>query len=232
MRRTRSTLALAPLAALALTLGACSGGGSDDEPTDADATTTAEETPTDPPTEETEAEDEETEDTEDTETSATGPDCVEGSWTNDPDAMADALTASGGMAELGATATVTGASEVTFAGDTLTVEYDSFTTEVSYGIEGQAVRMVMTYDGTLTGTVAVDDTTVSFTEVDKSALTLEYTTWLNDEPLEMPGAEDIVTTGFEAGGSATYTCTSDTLELRPVVEGVDTGQLVTVLHRL
>lgn len=221
--RPRTALAVASLAALALALGACSGGG--DEPTDAvdtpDDTESTEGSGTDEPTEEPDEE----------EPAASGAGCVEGSWTSDTEAMAAALDSSGGMAELGATTSVTGESVVTFAGDTLTVEYDALTTEVAWGMEGQDVRMVMTFDGTLTGTVAVDDTTVSFTEVDNSALTLDYATWINEEPLEMPGAEDIVTTGFEAGGSSTYTCTADTLELTPVVAGVDTAQMVTVLHR-
>ena len=227
MRPTRDrhlrTLTIASLAAVGLALGACSGGASDDDPTDTVETPeVTEDTATDEPTDEA---------TDDGESAATGAGCLEGSWTQDTEAMAAALSGSGGMAELGATADVSGESVVTFAGDSLTVAYDALTTEVTWGMEGQAVRMVMTFDGTLDGTVAVDDTTVSFTEVDNSALSLDYATWINDEPLEMPGAEDIVTTGFEAGGTSTYTCSGDTLELTPVVEGVDTTQMVTVLHR-
>lgn len=222
--RSRLLLATAPLTALGLVLAGCSGGG-DDEPTDAAVDTpTADGTPSADPTEDDSDDGADTPD-------ASGAACLEGSWTSDNDAMASALGSSAGMAELGATATVTGDSVVTFAGDALTVEYDALTTEVTWGMEGQDVRMVMTFDGTLNGTVDVDDTTVTFAEVDDSALTLDYTTWINEEPLEMPGAEDIVTTGFEAGGSSTYTCTEDTLELTPVVEGVDTTGMVTVLHR-
>ena len=223
-----STLPLACLAALALALGACSGDDGDAEP-DGSATATATTDATTEPLEE--PTDDASEPADDDEAASGGAACVEGTWTADNAAAAESTTSAPGMADLGATASVTGTSTVTFSGDTVTVEYDGQTTEVTWAMQGQELRMVMTFDGTLTGTVDVTDDTVVFQDGDDSALTIDYTTSVDGQELAVPGVDGMISSGFEAGSSSTYTCTADTLELTPVVEGVDTSGVVTVLRR-
>lgn len=233
-----SALPIAFLATLVLTLGACSGG--DDEPApDAPATATA--GPTDGADDpdgdaETDAGDDAGDSTEPGDgdgdaSGAAGASCIEGTWTADNAATAAATTSAPGMSDLGATAAVTGSSTVTFSGSDLIVEYDAQTTEVTWSMQGQDVRMVMTFDGTLTGTVDVTDDTVTFQGVDDTALSIDYTTWVGGQELAVPGADGMISSGFEAGGSSRYTCSGDRLELTPVVEGVDTSGMVTVLRR-
>ncbi len=217
----RSAAVVAPLAALALLLGACSGGDdpADDEPS-TETSTPAEET-TEP-----------TEDAEDDDAGASeGAACVEGTWVSDPAAQAEQTTAALGMSELGAQATVTGDSVTTIEGTGMTTEYRDQVVEVSWELEGQEFRMVNSWTGTLTGTIEVTDDQVVISDVDAGALEMTYETYVNGELLDVPGLEDIPLTGFAAGGTSTYTCSGDELRLTPVVEGTDTSALVTVLHR-
>ena len=223
-RPTRSAAAVVPLAAVALLLGGCSGGGDDATPS------TVESTPADDAT--TEPADGGGDDGgDDDATASEGPACVEGTWVSDPEAQAEQTTAALGMSELGAQASVTGDSRTTIDGSAMTTEYRDQVVEVSWEMEGQEFRMVNSWSGTLTGTVEVTADQVVVSGVDSSALQVTYETFVNGEQLEVPGLEDIPLSGFAAGGPSTYTCAGDELRLTPVVEGVDTSALVTVLHR-
>lgn len=217
-RRTRQALTLAPVAAVSLLLGACSDGGNA-EPTAEESTAT-------------ETEPTETETPDEPATSAGGAACVEGTWLADNDAQAASTTSGLGMGDLGAEATVTGESETTFAGNQMTTEYRDHVIEVSWGMEGQEFRMVNSWSGSLSGTVEVTDEQIVISAVDASALEMDYETFVNDAPLEIPGLADIPLSGMAAGGTSTYTCDGDELRLTPVVEDVDTSGFVTVLHRV
>lgn len=232
-RQTRpAVVLLAPLAAVALLLGGCSGGDADaDEPTP-EASTPAEEETTGPADDEG-ADDEGTDDegTDDDAPTSEGATCVEGTWVSDPEAQAQQTTAALGMSDIGAQATVTGDSVTTIDGSSMTTEYRDQVVEVSWELEGQEFRMVNSWSGTLTATVEVGEDQVVISGVDSSALQMGYETYVNGELLDVPGLEDIPLSGFAAGGTSTYTCSGDELQLTPVVEGVDTSALVTVLHR-
>lgn len=222
-RQTRPAFAVvAPLAAVALLLGGCSGGGDDadaDEPSAEASTPTEEET--------TEPADEETEDA----TASEGAACVEGTWVTDAEAQAEQTTAALGMSDIGAQASVTGDSLTTIDGSSMTTEYRDQVVEVSWELEGQEFRLVNSWSGTLTGTIEVAADQVVISGVDASGLQMTYETYVNGELLDVPGLEDIPLSGFAAGGTSTYTCAGDELRLTPVVEDMDTSALVTVLHR-
>lgn len=221
-RQTRPAVAaLAPLAAVALLLGGCSGGGDDADEPSAEVTTPAEEETTEP------AEDEGDDDA----TASEGAACVEGTWVSDPEAQAEQTTAALGMSDIGAQASVTGDSLTTIEGSAMTTEYRDQVVEVSWDLEGQEFRMVNSWSGTVTGTVEVTADQVVVSGVDASGLQMTYETYVNGELLDVPGLEDIPLSGFAAGGTSTYTCAGDELRLTPVVEGMDTSALVTVLHR-
>lgn len=219
---------LAPLAAVALLLGACSGGDDADEPT-TDPTNEATAEPTEPtePTVEAAADDEEPGDGATSEGAA----CVEGTWVSDANAQAEQTTAALGMSDLDAQATVTGDSVTTIADGTMTTEYRDQVVEVSWDMQGQEFRMVNSWSGTLTAAVEVSADQVVVSGVDDAALEMTYETYVNGELLDVPGLEDIPLSGFAAGGISTYTCAGDELRLTPVVEGLDTSAMVTVLHR-
>ena len=221
-RPTRpAAVAVAPLAALALLLGACSGGDdSADEPS-AEATTPAEE-PTEPADDAAGDDDAPTGD---------GAACVEGTWVSDPAAQAEQATGALGATEIDAQATVTGDSLTTIEGTAMTTEYRDQVVEVSWDLEGQAFRLVNSWTGTLTATIEVTDEQVVVSGVDTSALEMTYETYINGELLDVPSLEDVPLSGLAAGGTSTYTCTGDELRLTPVVEGLDTSAVVTVLHR-
>lgn len=223
--RPATVAMVAPLAALALLLGACSGGGDADDTGDDAEPTEAASTPADEET--TEPADDEGDD----EAASEGAGCVEGTWVSDPDAQAAQTTAALGMSDLGAQATVTGDSLTTIDGSSMTTEYRDQVVEVSWDMEGQEFRMVNSWAGTLTATIEVTADQVVISDVDSSALEMTYETFVNGELLEVPGLEDIPMSGFAAGGTSTYTCSGDELRLTPEVEGMDTSALVTVLHR-
>lgn len=222
-RHARHTVAaVAPLAAVALLLGGCSGGGDEggDEPS-AEASTPADEATTEP------ADDEGDGDA----AASEGAACVEGTWVSDLEAQAEQTTAALGMSDLGAQATVTGDAVTTIEGTSMTTEYRDQVLEVSWELEGQEFRMVNSWSGTLTGTIEVTADQVVVSDVDSSGLQMVYETYVNGELLDVPGLEDIPLSGFAAGGTSTYTCSGDELRLTPVVEGLDTSAIVTVLHR-
>lgn len=222
-----ATVALAaPLAAVVLLLGACSGsddggtGPTTEEPTTGATTPGGKESGT-PAVDEG-----------DVGTPASeGADCVQGTWVSDPDAQAAQTTAVLGMTDIGAQATITGDSRTTIDGTGMTTEYRDQVVEVSWEMEGQEFRVVNSWSGTLTSTIEVTEDRVVVSDVDSSGLTMTYETFVNGEALDVPGLEDIPMSGFAAGGTSTYTCAGDELRLTPVVEGVDTTALVTVLHR-
>lgn len=213
---------VAPLAAGLvglLLLGACSGDDAEPTPTAGTPTRTAEA----PDPEETDVPAEAGD--------TGGADCVQGTWVSDPASQAEQTTSALGMAEIGAQATVTGDSLTTIDGGTFRTEYRDQVVEITWELDGQEFRMVNSWSGTLTGTVAVTDGELTISEVDSSALTVDYRTYVNGQPLEVPGLEDVPATGFAAGGTSTYTCTADELSLTPQVAGVDTSTMVTVLRR-
>lgn len=215
-----ATALVAPLAAVVLLLGACSGGDGDaDEPT-AEASTPAGDEAAE--TEEPPADDA---------GASEGAACVEGTWVSDPDAQAEQTTSALGMSDIGAQASVTGDSLTTIADGAMTTEYRDQVVEVSWDMEGQEFRMVNSWSGTLTATIEVTDEQVVIAGVDSTALQMTYETYVNGELLEVPGLEDIPLSGLAAGGTSTYTCSGDELRLTPVVEGMDTSAMATVLHR-
>ncbi|GEN80079.1 hypothetical protein [Actinotalea fermentans] len=222
IRRQTRPAVLVPLAAAALLLGACSGGGGDaEEPT---ATASAAEE-TDEPTAEP------TEDDGGDAAASGGAGCVEGVWVSDAEEQAAATTSALGMSDLGAQATVSGDSLTTIADGTMTTQYRDQVVEVSWEMEGQEFRMVNSWSGTLTAAIEVTNEQVVISAVDSSALEMTYETYVNGEQLDVPGLEDIPLSGMAAGGTSTYTCSGDELRLTPVVEGMDTSAMVTVLHR-
>lgn len=227
MRTTRSraagTALLAPLAALALLLGGCSGGG-DDEGAEPEETSTAPEPDDD-------GADDEADEPAEPDGSSGGADCVAGTWVADTEAQAASTTDALGASDLDATATVTGEALTTFEGTTMTTEYRDQVITVEWGMEGQAFSMVNSWSGTLTGTVEISDDQIIVSAVDTSALVMSYETSINGEVVDIPGLADIPLSGLAAGGTSTYTCSGDLLELTPVVEGVDTTGFVTVMHR-
>lgn len=213
---------LTPLVAVALLAG-CFGG---DDPTPEAST------PAVPEASEPEPDPTEDDATEPEATSASGgAACLQGTWVSDPATLAAQTTSGLGMADVGAQATVTGDSRTTIAGDTVTTEYRDQVIEISWDMEGQQFRMVNTWTGTLTGTVAVTDERLEFTDVDASGLTVTYETFVNGVPLEVPGLTEIPPSGFAAGGANTYTCTGDELTIVPEVEGIDATDVTTVWHR-
>ncbi len=226
MRATRPlpVVLVAPLAAVGLLLAGCSG---DAEP---DATATEDEpaaTADADATEEPEAEEPEAEEP----AVSSGAGCVAGTWVSDPEAQEEATTSALGMSELGAEATVTGDSLTTFADGTMTTQYRDMVVEVTWGMEGQELRMVNSWSGTVTGAAEVTDEQIVISDVDASALELSYETFINGELVDIPGMAEIPLSGFAAGGTSTYTCDGDELRMTPVVEGLDTSTMVTVLHR-
>jgi hypothetical protein len=217
MRAIRSArFLLAPAVGLVL-LAACTPGDAAPEPTE-----TVTPTPTPTPTED---------DDDATAAGSGGAGCLIGEWEADLDVIGQNATSAPGLDAFGAEVAVSGASTTTFDATTITSVYDDQQVEVSWSIEGQQFRMVTAYDGTLRGAYAATDGEITISEVDLSALTLTNTTFVNGEQLELPGIADMVAEGFDMGGTSTYTCTSDELRLQPVVEGVDTSNMVSVLHR-
>lgn len=224
-RQTRPAVAaLAPFAAVALLLGGCSGGDDDADEPSAEVSTPAEDATTEPAEDEGDTGDDDA-------TASEGAACVEGTWVSDPAAQAEQTTAALGMSDLGAQASVTGDSLTTIEGSAMTTEYRDQVVEVSWELEGQEFRMVNSWSGTLTGTIEVTADQVVISGVDAGGLQMTYETYVNGELLDVPGLEDIPLSGFAAGGTSTYTCAGDELRLTPVVEGMDTSALVTVLHR-
>lgn len=219
-RLARSSVLLAPLAALALVLGGCSGDTPDEGPS---ATEGADE-PTDEETEPVEEDDSEP-------AAGGGAACVEGSWVTDTEALAANTTSALGIADAGAVVTITGESVTTFAGTSITQEYTDQVTEVSWTMEGQEFRMVTRFNGGLTGTATVTEDQITIADLDDSGLTVEYSTFLGGEEIAIPDLEETATAGFEMGGTSSYSCSGDEMQMTPVVEGTDTSGFVTVLHR-
>lgn len=217
-RRVRRLVALGATVALASLLAACGGSGDGVESPEETASEPADSAP--PADDEPEAAG-----------GGGGAACLAGSWVSDNEAQAAATTSGLGMSDVGARATVTGEAVTTFADGTMTTEYRDMVVTVEWDMEGQAFRMVNTWSGTLTGDVAVTDDQLVVSDVDESALELSYETFVNGTPLEVPGLADIPLSGMGAGGTSTYTCDGDELRITPVVEGVDTSDFVTVLHR-
>jgi hypothetical protein len=216
MRAIRSArFLLAPAIGLVL-LAACTPGDPTPEPTE-----TVAETPTPTPTE----------DDADDVASSGGAGCLVGEWEADLDVIGQNAIAAPGLDAFGAEVSVSGASTTTLDGSTMTSVYADQQVEVTWSLEGQQFRMVTRYDGTLRGSYAATDSELTVSDVDLSGLTLESTTFVNGEELELPGIGEAVAAGFDMGGTSTYTCTRDELRLQPVVEGLDTSNMVSVLKR-
>ncbi|WP_199425225.1 hypothetical protein [Actinotalea solisilvae] len=215
-----SLTAATPLALGALlALTGCTGGGdAGAEPTDG-ATSSAE------PTAEESAEPEE-----DAEASG-GPDCLEGTWDSDLAAVAESMSSMPGFEEMNPTIEVTGTSTVTFDGTTMTTEYVDQVSSVTIEINGSPMTTRTSMDGTLTAAYTATDTEITVSDVDLSGVTITNTSVVDGQETEVPGLESAEASGVPLGGTSTYTCTDERLEMTPQVEGVETGGLTQVLTR-
>lgn len=229
---TRST-AIAPLVALTLLLGACSGGG-DDAPADDETTAVADDKgkddsgkdePTDEPTDD-------GEDNGDDLGSSDGAGCLEGSWAGEIDEQLAAVEAI--MAESGIEATVVLSGEVvtTFADGTTTSAYDNQVMDIGMAMEGQEIRSVTTMNGTITGTYSATDTTVTMTVTDASGLEMTMETYTGGTLLDGGSTvlDDSTRALMETTSSAPYTCSGDTLTVSLPNAGLGTG-VESVMHR-
>lgn len=220
MRLTRRTAAILAPALGVLLLAACSGGGG--EPTVSPVGDVVDEAPE--PSEEPEAEDDDA-------AGSGGAACLEGDWEADVEVIRENTVTAPGLAEFGAVAVVTGTSTTSFDGSTMTTVYSDQQTELSWAIEGQEFRTLTRYDGTLTGAYTATDGELTITSVDTSALTFESTTFANGAPIDLPGVNEAIEEALALGGTSSFSCTDDELRIQPIAAGVDTSNLVSLLHR-
>lgn len=157
--------------------------------------------------------------------------CLDGTWNTDVDAVAEAMTAVPGFEEMNPVIEVSGSSTVTFEGGTMTTEYVDQVSSVTIDINGAPITTKTAMDGTLLASYSATDTEITVSDVDLSGVTITNTSVVNGEETVVPGLESAEASGIPLGGVSTYTCTDDTLELMPQVEGVDTGGLKQVLTR-
>lgn len=218
--RTHRALVLPAVGGLLL-LGACSAGETL-EPDD-EATPSAEASQDAP---EAEADDE----GEATDGASGGAACLEGAWEVDLDSLLETTLSAPGLEALDPEIEVTGGSTVTFADGTFTAAYDNQVTTMSWAMEDQEFSTVSGFDGELTGTYEATDAELTMSDIDTSGVTLTNTTTVNGEEIDL-GTDQAVADAFSMGGTSTFECTDEELRLTPVVEGMDTGAFVSVLHR-
>lgn len=160
-----------------------------------------------------------------------GAGCLEGTWNTDVAAVAESMTSMPGFEEMNPTVEVTGTSTVTFDGSTMTTEYADQVSSVTIEINGAPMTTRTAMDGTMTAAYTATDTEITVSDVDLSGVTITNTSIVDGQETEVPGLESAEASGIPLGGTSTYTCTDDTLEMTPQVEGVDTGGLSQVLTR-
>jgi len=188
-------------------LAACSAGSPEEtaEPTEPTAEASAEETP-----------DEAAE-----QSGGGGAACLEGTWDMDVDAIKEAILAAPAAGGVEATVDVTGESGITFDGQTMTTLYRGYVVTMTIDLEGQAVIVTVTSDGTVVGGYTATDTELVVADVDASGLVTTTTTTLDGEAVEIPGVGDADLYDLDLGGTSTYTCTATDLTLVPQVEGAE-----------
>lgn len=217
--RTRRAL-VAPIAVGGLLLlGACSAGETIDEPEESPAPSSEESTE---PSGDGEGEGEDV--------ASGGAACLEGDWVVDTASVIESTLSAPGLAELNPEIEVTGDSTVTFADGTFTTAYANQVTTMTWAMEDQEFSNVSSYDGTLTGVYEATETELTLSDLDTSAVTVGSTTTINGEEIDL-GTEGTVQDALSMGGTSTYECSDDELRLTPVVDGVDTGDFVSVLTR-
>lgn len=236
MRRTTIALTM-PLVGLTLALGACTGSSDGAAKPTADGRPTAEDT----------------EDTEDTENpKATKPPediepvegpaganaaCLLGTWRVDPESVKDVGVAAAGLTsggvEMTVTATVTGDAYMTFSADGLvTTEYVDQTTDMTATAEDVTVRSYGSTDGAMTGSYTATETEVTTFDLDASGVVMEIATTINGEPFDAGDMAGMTRASWEAGSTAEYVCSGDTLEMTPVVTlGADPSGFTTRYFR-
>lgn len=224
-RRTSRTAVVVPLAALALLLGACSGG---DEPAETpSAAQKAEKADTDDDATTAPAED-------DTDTAAGGDECLIGEWVVDADQQLAATTEM--LASTGLEVTnisVTGEGITEFTATEVISTYTDQVSDITMGMEGQEIRTVTRQHGSTAGTYAVADGQLTMSDIDAGALELTVESYLNgvlqpvDESITAAQAEQLVR-GMEV--TMDYACDGDTMTMTTPDLGVGMS-VETVLHR-
>lgn len=220
---------LAPLAACALLLGACSTGGADGAD---DGHTVAEEPTTDDPADDPAAGKDDPSKAPADAASSSGADCIEGTWLTDPESVAAVAIASSGLEAYAPEVTITGDALVTFAEGMVRTEYIDQAAVMDVDVEGQEIRSVSRGSGLVVGTYTATDTELVQSGLDTSGLTMVIETYL-DGALQpaVPGMVESFLAATEAGGTSTYTCTAEDLVTTPIVPGVDTSGFSTHLTR-
>lgn len=222
-RRTSRTAVAVPLAALALLLGACSGGS---EPAETpSATQKAEKADTDDDATTPPAEDD---------TATGGDECLIGEWVVDTDQQLAATTEMFAGTGLEVTdISVTGEGVTEFTATEVISTYTDQVSDVTLGMEGQEIRTVTRQHGSTAGSYSVADGQLTMSGIDGSALELTVETYLNgvlqpvDESITAAQAEQLVR-GMEV--TMDYTCDGDTMTM--TTPDLGTGLSVeTVLHR-
>ena len=160
-----------------------------------------------------------------------GADCLEGRWVPPADRQEQTVLDAPGMGDMGAEVSVSSDAYLVLEDGQMRSEYEDQTTEVRLTVEGQEIVTSTTWDGVITGSYTATDTELTVTDVDSSGATLESTSTVNGEDLELPDQSATLDETFELGGTSTYTCDDTTLTLTPQVEGVDTTGFQQVFTR-
>lgn len=227
MHPTRARALLAPLAAAALLLAACSGPAPDD---DAPSSGRAEKSPAAPD----KAADPDKGGAADVSADVSAASsCIVGEWLTDPASIEAVTIASSGLIGTDLNVVVTGDSIVTFAADgTISTSYVDQVVEFTAAVQGQETRAVTRANGLITGSYTATDTEITQFDLDTSGMTMQTEIYLDGELTGLPDTSQDLLAASEAGGTLTFTCSGNQMQTVPVVPGVDTSAYATVLHRL
>lgn len=214
-------LYLATATVLGLTLASCSGDTGGDETTDAGEDTTT--------TEQTEGAGDEGEGAttdegegesgdDGGETSATGAECLIGTWEMTMDAMEEQVIAQlGGDAEV----SVEGTSTMTFDGTNVTSEAHN-SSEYSADVQGTAVEGSTETDGTIVVSYTADDATLTYVDVVSAEGTITVTVAGTTQEQDIADTAEMM-----SGQTQNYTCTDTELTLSTEMEGMEYSQVFT-----
>ena len=155
-----------------------------------------------------------------------------GEWLTDPASVEAVTIASSGLVGMDMNVVVTGDAIVAFAADgTISTSYVDQVVAFTVAVQGQEMHGVTRANGLITGFYMATATEITQFDLDASGLTMQTEMYLDGEPMDLPDSSQSLLAASEAGGTLTFTCSGEQLEMVPVVEGVDTSGFVTVLHR-
>lgn len=229
LRRSRSA-ALAPLAALLLVLGGCSGDSPADDTTTAagekdDKGGAASETPSEEPSEEP---------TDDAGGASEGAACIVGDWSGDVDEQMASMKEI--MEQSGLEATVEFSGEVvsSFGADgQATSTYGNQVMDITMAAEGQEIRTVTTMNGVTKGTYTATDTDITMTVTDVSGLEYAMEMYMGGEKIDTgtEGSTDELLEAMKTSTTVSYTCSGDTLIMSTPNPALGGAPVDSVLHR-